>query len=1192
MKGNIFKRILLLTLSVCMLTANFQPCIFAEDEEQQEQTQLSAKLEYATVTPENALSNGIISVSKSQPVTFTAYFPFITEGLKLTYDNSVIFDKTVSIEFAETGMSYQLTLEKGTTEATLSLNGSEAYGAHTITISTSNYNVDINRIDLLRNEAEYAYGNISDFVEIDYTAEEAALQTAAAFSDNSSLALIRNARRYLSNDDMTLKSIRQNGETYVTVSAVREVFRLIAEESSDGVIVRDNDIAELKFTSSGASLTRNGEAAETLEKPYITSGGAKLLPISFIAEVFGYKTVYSDGVTIVDEPYRIADAATSAMVSYIKSRIEVVEAKSGRELHVSQNDPNAADTNSGTAAAPFKTINAAAQTAEAGDKIIVHEGVYRETVTPKNDGTPGAPITIEAAAGEEVTVSALDVITKMVKYEEYAENAYIAKVPNAEKYKNQIFVNGKVYAEGRQPNTPNAEGRVLMSDYLELCPLWPTEGDISAKDNSERYVLTSEETLSEAKKDYWKYSIFHGLVHEGWRTSAGMVTKSEQNSITISDQTGVEGGTSFGYWGDSSNYRDTDYGYLTGHISAVDVPGEWTMQGNSLYIIMPEGTSPKTDTVEYKARQLLFDLSGRKNIVVRNIRGLGGSVTMKNAELCMLDGCSFEYASHFTWFADSREGYIDDRSDESETGAQTNGEVGLYIGGADNIVQNCTVDKSAGAGLYIAGKYSYIYNNNITECGYAGTMCCGIFIAFEPWRVSSDNYKLQPCFGGHAVYYNSVSKCGRSPLAINGGYTMLESRVPTRFAAMDIANNDFYEGGIMSGRDGGLYYAYGVGLGEDIIRTKIRDNLFWDYYVYDDFEVGIYLDAGHTDSEVYRNRCFYTNDKGAFVMTVANVGGGEDMPNTKSSDWDNGTVFYRPGGKAALTSADFPGGKAVKTGSTLAENGFMNIPSASEKTYRFAEGELSGITVRSGAARPTSTSSTIKISSVDFGASTDALRITYRGSAYTEADKLEIRLDSENGTKILADNITSTAKDFSGIITEIAEIVPVSGVHDIYVSFPACSSVEYIDITPTAKLQTINGSESRLIYCAYFDEEGNKSGHNQHISINGTGIKNTLNNTWVCYEGQYLKSAYNTVRIKYSTKGQWSGNVAKIILDDLNNTPIASFTLTGDDWNDKRNITAALADGAVTDGLHDVYILFEGGTITNSNVFELEFLTQ
>jgi len=69
--------------------------------------------------------------------------------------------------------------------------------------------------------------------------------------------------------------------------------------------------------------------------------------------------------------------------------------------HVSSAGSDAADG----VTAPFRTINRAAGLAIAGDTVVVHEGVYREWVKPRNGGSSDARrITYEAAPGEHVAI--------------------------------------------------------------------------------------------------------------------------------------------------------------------------------------------------------------------------------------------------------------------------------------------------------------------------------------------------------------------------------------------------------------------------------------------------------------------------------------------------------------------------------------------------------------------------------------------------------------------------------------------------------------------------------------------------------------------------------------------------------------------------------------------------------------------
>lgn len=67
-------------------------------------------------------------------------------------------------------------------------------------------------------------------------------------------------------------------------------------------------------------------------------------------------------------------------------------------LIVDNKNPRAADTNPGTRALPFRTIDAAARAAKSGDTVLVRPGLYREAVTLRVSGTtfqsetPGAAV--------------------------------------------------------------------------------------------------------------------------------------------------------------------------------------------------------------------------------------------------------------------------------------------------------------------------------------------------------------------------------------------------------------------------------------------------------------------------------------------------------------------------------------------------------------------------------------------------------------------------------------------------------------------------------------------------------------------------------------------------------------------------------------------------------------------------------
>ena len=90
-------------------------------------------------------------------------------------------------------------------------------------------------------------------------------------------------------------------------------------------------------------------------------------------------------------------------------RVEAPQAP-GRTFVVAQNHPGASDDNDGTDERPWRTISRATARGvlRPGDTVLIHEGVYRESIEPREGGAPGARIAFRAASGESVVVTGAD----------------------------------------------------------------------------------------------------------------------------------------------------------------------------------------------------------------------------------------------------------------------------------------------------------------------------------------------------------------------------------------------------------------------------------------------------------------------------------------------------------------------------------------------------------------------------------------------------------------------------------------------------------------------------------------------------------------------------------------------------------------------------------------------------------------
>ena len=97
----------------------------------------------------------------------------------------------------------------------------------------------------------------------------------------------------------------------------------------------------------------------------------------------------------------------------------------GKNFHVSK---KGSDMNDGTEKTPFLSIQKAADSAGAGDRIIVHEGVYREWVKPRNGGlNEEFRIVYEAAEGEHVVIKGSE---RIMGWVQVSDNVWKVSVKN------------------------------------------------------------------------------------------------------------------------------------------------------------------------------------------------------------------------------------------------------------------------------------------------------------------------------------------------------------------------------------------------------------------------------------------------------------------------------------------------------------------------------------------------------------------------------------------------------------------------------------------------------------------------------------------------------------------------------------------------------------------------------------------
>ncbi len=135
-----------------------------------------------------------------------------------------------------------------------------------------------------------------------------------------------------------------------------------------------------------------------------------------------------------------------------------------REYHVSIRGNDSAP---GTKSAPLRTIQRAADLAQPGDIITVHEGVYRERINPPRGGTSDKNrIVYQAAAGEKVEIKGSELIKH---WEKVQEDVWKVTIPNA------FFGGFNPYTNLIHGDWFNPRGREHHTGAIYLDGEWLTE---------------------------------------------------------------------------------------------------------------------------------------------------------------------------------------------------------------------------------------------------------------------------------------------------------------------------------------------------------------------------------------------------------------------------------------------------------------------------------------------------------------------------------------------------------------------------------------------------------------------------------------------------------------------------------------------------------------------------------------------
>jgi hypothetical protein len=445
----------------------------------------------------------------------------------------------------------------------------------------------------------------------------------------------------------------------------------------------------------------------------------------------------------------------------------------------------ASDSNVGTSAKPFATIQKCASVALPGDTCHINTGVYRETVVPPASGTSASPITFAAVAGATVTIDGTDPVSgwtpssggiyqATVQLSGTAAQPYSSTEypPNEELWANQVFIGTSVVPEAAYP--------APASDPWSQAFLGGFRSTRSTSNSCMAPPCNMTVTGTLTDTSFPSFGDMTGAVAYfagGWVAVSATVTggtlSAANHTLDISfpesDAKVFPGG------GNDNLFR------LIGKKAFLAAADEWFYDAGSttLYLWPPSTGAPAN--VFAKKRNYAFDLRAKAYITVSDIGLFASAITTDTtSDHLTLDGIRGQYLSQWqTAQYDPTLPYagIYDANHRFDSG--------IVLHGTNHVLKNSALHLSNGNGVNILGSGTTVTNNTIYDVGYGGTYTAAVTI-----EVGSHDL---------AITNNTLYSTGRDVINMNTNLYPNAGYPNVRIAYNDIydyARIDFDLGGI------------------------------------------------------------------------------------------------------------------------------------------------------------------------------------------------------------------------------------------------------------------------------------------------------------------------------------------------------------------------------------------------------------
>ena len=467
----------------------------------------------------------------------------------------------------------------------------------------------------------------------------------------------------------------------------------------------------------------------------------------------------------------------------------------------------------------FKTIQEAADRAQAGDIVEIAGGIYRETVIVNAKGTPGKKILFRAKSGDEkdkVVISGTDLLrlawgrdaqrSARSKSGKVTGNVWVAKTRKLHlQGGNQLFVDGRMQFVAQWPDRVGAGKSLNKATLAELCidPSFSTTQKGTTKTKVVDANLPKGMNLAGAVFNYagsagWSgwYGMIYGATPDGFLMEDASTSTAEQVKMYDGGNTG-------------RNY------YISNALDLLNVPGEWYYDQRTakLYLCLDRNETPARKLIEVKTRTKGLEFGKNAAYVTfENIDLSAANLSFQpGSSHCVVDRMKATYLNYEHWRV-------------SQTPSA------VYLNGTSNAIWNSEIAYTYRGGVVAYGSGNMVINCYLHEINY-GFSGGGVFSPY----------------GNNAVFYR------------NTAHNVTRSMVGGSGWGGRIAYNHLYDCGWLTRDCGLIYFGTCDGGGMEIDHNVLHDNRTREN------AQGIYFDCGSYNFTIHHNVMYGLNTYGLSI---------------------------------------------------------------------------------------------------------------------------------------------------------------------------------------------------------------------------------------------------------------------------------------------------------------------------------------